>query len=224
MIAGADGGMERDYEYRTVVRARDLPDPAEIGRTAAERAAARLNPRKVKSRAVPIVLDPRVAGSVVRHLAGAISGPAVARGTTFLKERLGERVFAPGVSIVDDPLRPEGLRSRAFDAEGIRAERRRLVDQGVLTTWLLDCASARQLGLSTTGNAVRDSVGAIAVPLQHLYRGWRAAPRRIDQGHQARPVCHQMLGMGVNSVTGDYSRGATGFWIEDGAIGWPVSE
>ena len=125
VIAGANGAMERDYEYRTVVRARDLPDPAEIGRTAAERAVARLNPRKVKSRAVPIVFDPRVAGSMVRHLAGAISGPAVARGTTFLKDKLGQPVFAAGVTIVDDPLRPDGLRSRAFDAEGIRTERRR---------------------------------------------------------------------------------------------------
>src|SRR5918996_4998982 len=156
VIAAANGAMERDYEYRTVVRARDLPDPAGIGRTAAERAVARLNPRKSESKAVPVVFDPRVAGSMVRHLASAISGPAVARGTTFLKDRLGQAVFASGVTVVDDPLRPDGLRSRAFDAEGIRAEPCRLVDQGVLTAWLLDCASARPLGLSTTGHAVRD--------------------------------------------------------------------
>jgi PmbA protein len=225
VIAGANGAMERDYEHRTVVRARALPDPAEIGRKAAERAAARLNPRKVESRAVPIVFDPRVAGSVVRHLAGAISGPAVARGTTFLKDRLGRAVFAPGVSIVDDPLRPDGLRSRVFDAEGIRAERRLLVDQGVLTTWLLDCASARQLGLSSTGHAVRDVSSAPAPSPANAYI--EPGPLRPDElisDLKAGLYVIEMLGMGVNMVTGDYSRGATGFWIEDGAIGWPVSE
>ena len=225
VIAGANGAMERDYEYRTVVRARDLPDPATIGRTAAERAVARLNPRKVKSKAVPIVLDPRVAGSMVRHLAGAISGPAVARGTTFLKERLGQMVFASGVSIVDDPLRPDGLRSRAFDAEGIRAERRRLVDRGMLTTWLLDCASARKLGLSTTGNAVRDvsSVPAPAPANAYMEAGV-LRPDELMKDIKGGLYVVEMLGMGVNMVTGDYSRGATGFWIENGAIGWPVSE
>jgi PmbA protein len=225
VIAGANGAMERDYEHRTVVRARDLPDPAEVGRRAAERAAARLNPRKVESRAVPIVFDPRVAGSVVRHLAGAISGPAVARGTTFLKDRLGQAVFAPGVSIVDDPLQPDGLRSRAFDAEGIHAARRRLVDQGVLTTWLLDCASARQLGLSSTGHAVRDASSAPAPSPANAYiEPGALRPDELISDIKAGLYVIEMLGMGVNMVTGDYSRGATGFWIEDGAIGWPVSE
>ena len=116
--------MERDYEFATVVRAKDLPDPAALGRRAAERAARRLNPRKVKSQSVPVVLDPRVAGSIVRHLASAISGPAVARGTTFLKDQLGERIFAPGVTIVDDPLRPHGLRSRGLRCRGHRRARR----------------------------------------------------------------------------------------------------
>jgi PmbA protein len=225
VIAAVNGAMERDYEFRTKVRARDLPDPAAIGRKAAERAVARLNPRKVKTRAVPIVFDPRVAGSLVRHLAGAISGAAVTRGTTFLKDRLGQLVFAPEVSIVDDPLRPDGLRSRAFDAEGIRTERRRLIDQGVLTTWLLDCASARQLGLSTTGHAVRDvsSAPAPSPANAHLEPGALSREELMSDIKEGLYVI-EMLGMGVNMVTGDYSRGATGFWIENGAIGWPVSE
>ena len=225
VIAAANGAMERDYEYRTKVRARDLPDPAEIGRKAAERAVARLNPRKSESKAVPIVFDPRVAGSVVRHLAGAISGAAVARGTTFLKEKLGQAVFASGVTIVDDPLRADGLRSRTFDAEGIRAERRRLVDQGVLTTWLLDCASARQLGLSTTGHAIRDvsSAPSPAPANAYIEPGALSRDELISDIKEGLYVI-EMLGMGVNMVTGDYSRGATGFWIENGAIGWPVSE
>src|ERR671911_1662306 len=225
VIAAANGAMERDYEYRTKVRARDLPDPAEIGRTAAERAVARLNPRKSKSKAVPIVFAPRVAGSMVRHLASAISGPAVARGTTFLKDRLGQAVFASGVTIVDDPLRPDGLRSRAFDAEGIRAERRRLVDRGVLTTWLLDCASARQLGLSTTGHALRDVSSAPSpAPANAYLEPGALSPEELMSDIKEGLYVIEMLGMGVNVVTGDYSRGATGFWIENGAIGWPVSE
>jgi PmbA protein len=225
VIAAANGAMERDYEYRIKVRARDLPDPAEIGRKAAERAVARLNPRKSRSKAVPIVFDPRVAGSMVRHLASAISGPAVARGTTFLQDKLGDAVFASGVTIVDDPLRPNGLRSRAFDAEGIRAERCRLVDQGVLTTWLLDCASARQLGLSTTGHAVRDVSSAPSpAPANAYVEPGALSPDELISDIKEGLYVIEMLGMGVNMVTGDYSRGATGFWIENGAIGWPVSE
>jgi PmbA protein len=224
VIASANGAMERDYEYRTKVRARDLPDPVEIGRKAAERAVTRLNPRKSESKTVPIVFDPRVAGSMVRHLASAISGPAVARGTTFLRDRLGQAVFASGLTIVDDPLRADGLRSRAFDAEGIRAERRRLIDQGLLTTWLLDCASARQLGLSTTGHAVRDVSSAPSpAPANAYVEPGALSPDELVSDIKEGLYVIEMLGMGVNMVTGDYSRGATGFWIEDGAICWPVS-
>jgi PmbA protein len=225
VIAGANGAMERDYEYRTVVRARDLPDPAEIGRKAAARAAARLNPRKAQSKAVPIVFDPRVAGSMVRHLTSAISGPTVARGTTFLKDGLGQAVFAAGVTIVDDPLRPGGLRSRAFDAEGVGTERRPLVDQGVLATWLLDCASARQLGLSTTAHAVRDVSSAPSpAPTNAWIEPGGMTPDELISDIKEGLYVTEMLGMGVNLVTGDYSRGAAGFWIEDGRIGWPVAE
>jgi PmbA protein len=225
VIAGANGAMERDYDYRTVVRARDLPDPAGIGRKAAERAVARLNPRKSRSKAVPIVLDPRVAGSMVRHLVSAISGPAVARGTTFLIDKLGAPVFAPGVTIVDDPLRELGLRSRTFDAEGILAARRRLVEDGVLTTWLLDCASARQLALPTTGHAVRGVSSAPApAPTNAYVEPGPADPKDLISDIKEGLYVVEMMGMGVNYVTGDYSRGATGFWIENGEIGWPVSE
>jgi PmbA protein len=225
VIAAANGAMERDYEYRTVVRARALPEAAEIGRKAAERAAARRHPRKSKSRAVPIVFEPRVAGSMVRHLTSAISGPAVARGTTFLKDRLGDAVFGAGVTIVDDPLRPDGLRSRAFDAEGVGTERRRLVDRGVLTTWLLDCASARQLGLSTTAHALRDVASAPApAPTNAWIEPGGMTPDDLIGDINEGLYVTEMLGMGVNMVTGDYSRGAAGFWIEGGRIGWPVAE
>lgn len=225
VIAAANGAMERDYEFATTVRARDLPDPAEIGRKAAERAVRRLAPRKVRSQAVPVVLEPRVAGSMIRHLTAAIGGPAVARGTTFLKDRLGEQVLADGVTIVEDPLRPDGLRSRAFDAEGIATERRRLVDRGVLTTWLLDCASARQLGLVTTGHAARGvSSTPSPAPANVYLEPGRMPPDELISDIRNGIYVIEMLGMGVNYVTGDYSRGAAGFWIENGTISWPVSE
>jgi PmbA protein len=225
VIASANGAMERDHDFATTIRARDLPEPAEIGRRAAERAARRLNPRKARSQSVPVVLDPRVAGGLVRHLVSAISGPAVARGTTFLKDKLGEQIFAPGVTITDEPLRPNGLRSRTFDAEGIAVERRRLIDDGVLTTWLLDCASARQLGLATTGHAAR-AVASLPAPAPsnaYVEPGRVSAEDLMADIKQGLYVI-EMLGMGINYVTGDYSRGAAGFWIEDGALGWPVSE
>jgi PmbA protein len=225
VIAGANGAMERDYEFATVIHAVDLPDPATLGRQAAERAARRLNPRKVRSQAVPVVFEPRVAGSIIRHLVSAISGPAVARGTTFLKDSMGERVFAAGISIVEDPLRAGGLRSRAFDVEGIAAQPRRLIDRGVLTTWLLDCASARQLGLQPTGHAVRgvSSAPSPAPANVHVEPG-TISPQDLIRDIPAGFYVTEMMGMGINYVTGDYSRGAAGFWIENGEIASPVSE
>jgi PmbA protein len=225
VIASANGKMERDYEFATVVRAKDLPEPAELGRRAAERAARRLNPRKVRSQSLPVVFDPRVAGSIVRHLASAIAGPAVARGTTFLKDKLGERIFAPAVTIVDEPLRPDGLRSHSFDAEGIAARPRKLIEAGVLTTWLLDCASARQLGLETTGHAGRGvSSPPAPAPSNAYVTAGEASPTELMSDIKEGIYIIEMLGMGINYVTGDYSRGAVGFWIQDGALGWPVSE
>src|SRR5262249_5828158 len=154
-IAGEGTAMERDYDYSSAIHAADLDAPAAIGRSAGERAVKRLNPKKVSTKRVPVVFDPRVAGSLVGHLASAINGSAIARKTSFLRDRLGERLFAPGISILDDPLRRRGLRSHPFDAEGVAGERRAIVRDGTLTTWILDCATARELGLKTTGHAQR---------------------------------------------------------------------
>jgi PmbA protein len=225
VVASAGGPMERDHDHVTKVRAADLPDPADIGRKAAERAARRINPRKVRSQAVPVVFDPRVAGSIIRHLVSAISGPAVARGTTFLNGKLGEEVFASEISIVEDPLRPYGLRSRAFDDEGLPPASGRLIDKGVLATWLLDCASARQLGLSPTGHAGR---GLSAAPAPspanlHLEPG-PLTPEALIATITDGFYVTEMLGMGVNGVTGDYSRGAAGLWIHQGELTHAVSE
>jgi PmbA protein len=224
-IAGEGTGMERDYDYSSAIHAGDLADPEAIGRAAGERAMRRLNPRKVQTRKVPVVFEPRVAGSLVGHLASAINGAAIARGTSFLKDKLGQKLFASGTEIIDDPLRKRGLASHPFDAEGVAGERRALVQDGVLTTWILDCASARELGLKTTGHAQR---GVSSTPSPgpsnlHLTPGTITPEKMIEEIGDGFYVT-DLIGMGVNLVTGDYSRGASGFWIEHGKLTYPVSE
>lgn len=225
VVAGEGTAMERDYDYATRVRGDALPDPASIGRNAADRAARRLGAVKVKSQAVPVVYDPRVANSLVGHVLSAINGSAVARRTTFLQDRMGELVLGPGISIVEDPFLEGGRRSRPFDAEGLGPSPRRLIDKGVLTSWLLDLSTARQLGLASTGHAVR-SVGSNPSP--------SASNVMMEAGRISRDVLladikeglyvTEMIGMGLNLLTGDYSRGASGFWIENGQLAFPVSE
>ena len=224
-IAGAGTGMERDYDYSSTLHAADLDSAEAIGRRAGERAVKRLNPRKVATRRVPVVFDARISGSLVGHLASAANGSAIARQTSFLRERLGERIFASGIEIIDDPLRPRGLRSRPFDAEGIAGRRLKLVEDGVLKTWLLDCATARELDLTTTGHAQRgvSSTPAPGASNLHLAPGDKTPKQLIDDIEDGFYVT-DMIGMGVNLVTGDYSRGASGFWIENGACTYPVSE
>ena len=224
-IAGEGTAMERDYDYASALHAADLDSPEAIGRKAAERAVERLNPRKAATQKVPVVFDPRVAGSLIRHLTSAINGSAIARKTSFLLDKRGERLFAPGIRIVDNPLRPRGLNSRPFDAEGVAGQRRALVDDGVLTTWLLDSATGRELGLTTTGHAQR---GVSSTPSPgptnvHLEAGTVAPEALIGEIEQGFYVS-DLIGMGVNIVTGDYSRGAAGFWIENGQRTYPVSE
>jgi PmbA protein len=224
-IAGEGTGMERDYDFSSAVHAADLDAAEAIGRSAGERAVKRLASRKVATQRVPIVFDARVAGSLVGHLASAINGSAIARKTSFLKDKLGQRLFAPGIRIVDDPLRRRGLRSHPFDAEGVAVERRHLVDDGVLTTWILDSATGRELGLPTTGHAQR---GASSSPSPgpsnlHLEPG-TMTPAQLIGDITAGFLVTDLIGMGVNMVTGDYSRGAAGFWIENGEIAYPVSE
>jgi PmbA protein len=224
-IAGEGLGMERDYDFASALHAADLEEAEVVGRTAGERTVKRVNPRKVATRKVPVVFDPRVAGGLVGHLAGAINGSAIARKTSFLKDKLGEQLFAPGIRIVDDPLRRRGLRSRPFDAEGVAGRRLAIVEDGRLTTWLLDCATARELGLKTTGHAQRgvSSAPSPGATNLHLEPG-TASPEQliadIDEGFYVA----DLIGVGVNLITGDYSRGAAGFWIENGTLSYPVSE
>jgi PmbA protein len=224
-IAGEGTTMERDYEFSSALHAGDLESAAEVGRAAGERAVARLNPRKVTTRRVPIVFEPRVAGSLVGHLAGAINGASVARKTSFLRDKLGERLFPEGIRIWDDPLRHRGLRSRPFDAEGVAGEARAVIDDGVLTSWFLDSATARELGLATTGHAQRGVSSAPSPGPTNLYlEAGEQDPDSLLADIEDGFYITDLIGMGVNQVTGDYSRGAAGFWIEKGRKTYPVSE
>ena len=224
-IAGEGTAMERDYDYSSALHFSDLEAPDKIGRTAGERAVERLSPRKPKTSKAPVVFDRRISSSVIGHLSGAINGSAIARKTSFLKDKLGERLFAPGVNVIDDPLRPRGLRSQPFDAEGVAGHRRALIEDGVLTTWLLDSATARELGMKTTGHAHR---GASSTPSPgptnlHLEAG-TLSPSDLIKDIKEGFYVTDLIGSGASIVTGDYSRGAAGFWIENGERVYPVSE
>ena len=224
-IAGEGTGMERDYDFSSTLHASDLENAQAIGRHAGERAVKRLNPRKVATRRVPVVFDSRISGSLVGHLASAANGSAIARKTSFLREKLGAKIFASGIDIIDDPLRPRGLRSRPFDAEGIAGRSRKLVEDGVLKTWLLDSATARELDLQTTGHAQRgvSSTPSPGASNLHLAPGEKSPDELIADIEDGFYIT-DMIGMGVNLVTGDYSRGASGFWIENGECTYAVSE
>ena len=225
VIGGEGTGMERDYDYSSAVYAGDLRDPAEIGRSAGERAVKRLGARKMPTCRCPVVFDPRVARGFISALLGSISGPSIARGTSFLKDRLGTRIFPEAITIIDDPHRHRGLRSKPFDAEGLPNHRRAIIDHGVLTTWLLDLRSARQLRLKSTGHAAR---GTSSPPGPSPTNVWiepgPVSPRALISDIASGLYVTEMMGFGVNGVTGDYSRGAAGFWIDKGEIAFPVSE
>jgi PmbA protein len=224
-IAGSGTGMEQDYDYSSKLHAADLDAAEQIGRSAGERAVKRLNPRKVETRRVPVVFDPRISGSLIGHLASAANGSAITRKTSFLRDRLGERIFRQGIEVIDDPLRKRGQRSRPFDAEGVATRRIKLVEDGVLKSWLLDSATARELRLQTTAHANR---GVSSVPSpgpSNLYLApGTQSPEQLIADIKDGFYVTDLIGMGVNLVTGDYSRGAAGFWIENGERVYPVSE
>ena len=225
VLAGEGTGMERDYAFHRAVYGADLEDPAVVGTRAGRNTVRRLNPRQAKTGRYPVIFHPRVGNGLLRSLAGAISGPAVARGTSFLKDKIGEQVFAPGLNVVEDPHVHRGLKSAPFDAEGLPRRRNLVIRDGLLTTWLLSLSSARQLGLDPTGHASR---GTGAPPGPSPSNMW-LEPGDIDVEQLFAGVAEgfyvtEMMGMGVNQVTGDYSRGAAGFWIENGEIAYPVAE
>jgi PmbA protein len=225
VLAGDGVAMESDYDFTSKVYGADLEDPSTVGRNAGERAVAKLNPKKGPTTKCPVVFDPRVSNSLVRHLAGALNGSAIARGTSFLKDKMGQGVMASGITIIDDPHRPRGLASKPFDAEGIATTERALVEGGELKSWVLDLRTARQLDLETTGNAGRGTSSPPSPGTTNLYMTpGDETPEALIRDIESGFYITSLMGMGVNGVTGDYSRGASGFWIENGVITYPVSE
>lgn len=225
VLAGEGDAKERDYDWRSARHRADLASAESVGRRAGERAVRRINPGAIKSGALPVVFDSRVGGSLVGHLVGAISGASIARKTSFLLESEGAQLFDSGLSVVDDPLRLRGLGSRGFDGEGLPTARRAIIDKGVLTGWLMESAAARQLGRKPTGHASRGGSGAPGTTSSNLHlEGGTLSVAELIADIDYGVYVHELSGQGVNSVTGDYSRGAAGFLIEKGEITGAVSE
>ena len=225
VLAGEGGDMQRDYAYHSVRHRSDLDAPADTGRLAGDRTVARMNPVRLKSGPMPIVYDPRTGSSLIGHLIGAITGAAIARKTSFLLEALGTAVFDSGVTIVDDPWRVRGLRSRAFDGEGLATKPGELIDAGVLTGWIAESASARQLGIAPTGHAARGISGAPGAGPSNVHMAaGTVTPAALMADIKDGFYVTELIGMGVNGLTGDYSRGASGFRIVNGELAGAVSE
>lgn len=225
VVAGTGSGMQRDYAWRQARHAADLIAPAEIGRLAGERAVARLEPGRLPSKVMPVVFSPRVSHGLLGHLVGAMSGGAIARRSSFLLDRLEQALFDSSIRILDDPHRLRGLRSRPFDGEGLPTAPRALVEQGKVTGWLADSASARQLGIAPTGHASRGAGGGpgVSVSNVHLAAG-SLSPAELMADIGEGVYVTELFGHGVNGVTGDYSRGASGFRIANGELAGPVAE
>jgi PmbA protein len=224
-IAEDAAGMERGGEGRSVRQHLDLPTPEAIGGEAGRRAVSRLGARKIESRTAAVIVENRIATSILSPFVGAIAGPSVARGVSFLKDRLGQPVFAPGLRITDDPLRRRGLGSAAFDDEGVLTMRRAVVEDGILTTWLLNSASARQLGMETTGHASRGLADAPGVgPHNMTLEPGPASRAELMRDAGQGLLVTSMFGPSLNANTGDWSAGVSGFWFEGGEIAYPVAE
>lgn len=225
LIAGSGETMQRDYDYALVTHRGDLPSPQSIGQGAAKRALEKMNPRKLPSQTAVIYFEPRVGRGLLGALANAISGAAITRGTSFLKESLHQQVFGKTITVTDDPLRDRGLGSHPFDVEGIAGKKQHFIQDGILTNWLLDTRSANQLGMQTTGHASRGLSGAPHPSTSNFY---------LENGTQSVDALYktfgdgfyvtETIGHGTNLITGDFSVGASGFWIENGVAAYPVSE
>jgi len=225
VIAGESDGMETDYDYTSAVYFADLKTPEDVGVNAGTRAVRKLGGRKVSSQKVPVIFDARVARGLVGHFLGAINGSSIARGTSFLKDAMNTDVFGAGINIFEDPHRNRGLRSKPCDAEGLPNKRRALIDQGKLTTWILDLRSARQLNLPPTGHGSRGTGSPPGASTTNVWlEAGAVSPEALMADIKDGLFVTDLSGQGVNSVTGDYSRGAVGFWIENGQLTYPVHE
>lgn len=224
VIAGEGTGMERDYDYSSRLHFADLDSPEIIGRNAGERAVRRLNPRKAKTGPVDVIFDPRVSRGIASHLAGAINGASVARKTSFLRDMMGKQVAAASITIIDEPLRVRGPASRPFDGEGIEGEKLVMVDKGVLNHWFLSVSAAKELGLRTNGRGVRGGSSVSPTSTNLSIEPGDRLPEDLIRSLKTGFYVTEVFGQGVNMITGEYSRGASGFWIENGELTYPVSE
>ena len=224
VIAGEGTAMERDYDFSSRLHFADLDAPEVIGRKAGERAVKRLGARKAATGAVDVVFDPRVARGIAGHLAGAINGAAVARKTSFLRDMMGRQVASAAITVTDEPLRVRGQSSRPFDGEGVEGERLVMVDKGVLGHWFLSTSAARELGLTTNGRGVRGGSSVSPSSTNLAIEPGEKTPQELIGALKTGFYVTEVFGQGVNMVTGEYSRGASGFWIENGQIAYPVSE
>jgi PmbA protein len=223
-VASENGDMQRDYWYTAARHRAQLEAPESIGRTAARRAVRRLGARKVKTIEVPVIFDPDTAATLVRAVAGAVSGPSLYRRASFLLDRLGQRIASPTVTIVDDGLMPRALGSRPFDGEGLATRRTVVVGEGVLQSYLLDSYSARKLGLRSTHHASRDGSGVGVSTTNLMLQPGPASPEELIASVTNGFYVTELIGFGINGVTGDFSKGAAGQWIENGKLSYPVAE
>ncbi len=224
-ITGSGTEMERDHYGESMTFRADLPSPQEIGRIAGERAVARAGARKPPTGRFPVVFDERVSSGLIGHLLSAINGAAIARGSSWARDLLGKQVLPRGLSIVEEPDRVRGARSRPFDGEGLAARRSAIVEDGVLMRWVLDLASARKLGLETTANAARSTSAPPSPAVGNIVLSPGKASRAQllrDMGQGL--IVTSLIGSSINPTTGDYSRGASGFWVDNGDIAYPVNE
>ncbi|MGO2958515.1 MAG: TldD/PmbA family protein [Acetobacter sp.] len=225
VLAGQGETMQRDYDYSSAVYLSDLTNPTTLGKQAGENAVARLNPTRPRTGRYPVVFHPRIANSFLRHFVGAVNGSAIARGTSFLKDKMGQKIFADGITVTDDPTRPRGLRSRPFDGEGTLAAPLTLVENGILKSWVLDTRSARQLGLTSNGRAARGASSPPGPSATNLaFAAGHLSPSEVMADIKEGLFITEMMGSSINGLTGDYSRGASGFMIRDGQVAEAVAE
>ncbi len=224
VIAGEGTGMERDYDYSSRLHFADLDTAEAIGRSAGERAVRRLNPRKAKTGEVTVIFDPRVARGIAGHLAGAINGASVARGTSFLRDMMGRQVASALITVIDEPARVRGQASRPFDGEGVEGPTLTMVDKGVLDHWFLSTSAARELGLETNGRGSRGGSSVSPSSTNLSIEPGDQSPEALIGSLKSGFYVTEVFGQGVNMITGEYSRGASGFWIENGELSYPVSE
>jgi PmbA protein len=224
VIAGEGTAMERDYDYSSRLHFADLDTPEDIGRKAGERAVRRLNARKAQTGPVTVIYDPRVARGIAGHLAGAINGASVARKTSFLRDMMGKKIAASAITVTDDPLRVRGPASRPFDGEGVAGEPLDMVKDGVLQHWFLSTSAARELGLTTNGRGARSGTSVSPSSTNLAIEPGDRTPEELIRSLVSGFYVTEVFGQGVDMITGEYSRGASGFWIDNGELTYPVSE